>query len=603
MQLSEAMRQDVVTISPDATLVDAARELRAHGIDAVIVAGDGSEPLGILTERDLVSSVVDGENPSTTTVGARMSTQLKTLPPTADADSAVDLMAKHGFRHVPVVEGGRVVGIFSIRDSARAFDEDRSRRPATDFGSVGVVSHFRGPYHDGPPAKDLEVEVPSITKFGVAELRRIIVVYLVLSLCIAKRMAGWVLHPRRETPFAAASHGAVDAFERLGPTFVKLGQLIASSPGIFPAPIANACLRCLDDVPPFPGSQAVDMVTADLGRSPGQIFKSFDENPLSAASIGQVHACVLPDGREAVIKLQRPNIRKRMTTDLRILHRVARTAEKHLSFAKNANGVAIVEDLHAVTFSELNPAVEAYRQDKFRNAIGAFGDNRQVTAPEVYWDFCGPHMICMERMSGVPMDNFDAIRDRGFDGELVLRRGAKTWLEAVAVHGPFHGDMHAGNIWVLDDGRASYLDFGIMGELDDDWKAVVKDLFFTIMIDHDFVRVARAYKRVGILNDEMGTDDELGMRLGMLMGPLLTQSIGDINIGELINMSVQLADQYGAQAPKELVLFGKQLLYIERYMKGLAPNYAMLQDPYLIKNIFPEEAAKKAAELGVDFPD
>ena len=603
MQLSDAMRQDVVTIGPDATLVDAARALRSHGVDAVIVAGDGSEPLGILTERDLMSSVVDGENPSTTTVRARMSTQLKTLPPTADADSAVDLMAKHGFRHVPVVDGGRVVGIFSIRDSARAFDEDRARRPATDFGSVGVRSHFRGPYHDGPPAKDLEVEVPSISKFGVAELRRIIVVYLVLSLCIARRMATWVLHPRRETPFTAASNGAVDAFERLGPTFVKLGQLIASSPGIFPAPIANACLRCLDDVPPFPGSEAVDMVTADLGRPPGQIFKSFDENPLSAASIGQVHACVLPDGREAVIKLQRPNIRKRMTTDLRILHRVARTAEKHLSFAKNANGVAIVEDLHAVTFSELNPAVEAYRQDKFRNAIGAFGDNSQVTAPEVYWDFCGPHMICMERMSGVPMDNFDAIRDRGFDGELVLRRGAKTWLEAVAVHGPFHGDMHAGNIWVLDDGRASYLDFGIMGELDDDWKAVVKDLFFTIMIDHDFVRVARAYKRVGILNDEMGTDDELGMRLGMLMGPLLTQSIGDINIGELINMSVQLADQYGAQAPKELVLFGKQLLYIERYMKGLAPDYAMLQDPYLIKNIFPEEAAKKAAELGVDFPE
>jgi predicted unusual protein kinase regulating ubiquinone biosynthesis (AarF/ABC1/UbiB family) len=345
------------------------------------------------------------------------------------------------------------------------------------------------------------------------------------------------------------------------------------------------------------------MITKDLGRPPNRVFKSFDETPLSAASIGQVHACVLPDGREAVIKLQRPNIRKRMTTDLRILHRVARTAEKHLSFMKNANGVAIVEDLHAVTFSELNPAVEAYRQDKFRGAIGAFGDNQHVTAPEVYWDFCGPHMICMERMSGVPMDQFDVIRERGIDGELVLRRGAKAWLEAVAVHGPFHGDMHAGNIWVLDDGRASYLDFGIMGELPDDWKDVVKDLFFTIMVDQDFVRVARAYKRVGILNDEMGTDEELGMRLGMLMGPLLTQSIGEINIGELINMSVQLAEQYGAQAPKELVLFGKQLLYIERYMKGLAPDYAMLQDPFLIKNIFPEEAAKKAAELGMQLPD
>ena len=325
--------------------------------------------------------------------------------------------------------------------------------------------------------------------------------------------------------------------------------------------------------------------------------------PLSAASIGQVHACVLPDGREAVIKLQRPNIRKRMTTDLRILHRLARTLEKHATFAKNANAVAIIEDLHAVTFSELNPAVEAWRQHQFRSNIWAFGDNKFVTAPEVYWDYCGPHMICMERMSGVPMDQFDAIREMGVDGELVLRRGAKAWLEAVAVHGPFHGDMHAGNIWVLDDGRGTFLDFGIMGELDDEWKRVVKDLFLTVLVDQNWTRIAAAYKRVGILTDDAGTDEEVGMRLGMLMGPLLASNIGDLNVGELINMSVQLAEQYGAQAPKELVLFGKQILYIERYVKGLAPDYVMLRDPFLIRNLFPAEAAEKAAELGITMPD
>jgi predicted unusual protein kinase regulating ubiquinone biosynthesis (AarF/ABC1/UbiB family) len=477
------------------------------------------------------------------------------------------------------------------------------RRPPSEFGDSGLLAHFRGPYHDGPPPKDLVVKVPSIEGFGFAELRRIVVVYVVLSLCIARRLAGWVVHPRRSTPFAAFAEGSVDGFERLGPTFVKLGQMIASSPGIFPAPLATACLRCLDDVAPFPGEQAVEMITKDLGRSPGRVFRSFDEKPLSAASIGQVHACVLPDGRQAVIKLQRPDISHRMTTDLRILHRLAGLLERHATFARNANAVAIVEDLHAVTFSELNPAVEAYRQDRFRTNIWAFGDNSHVTAPEVYWDYCGPHMICMERMTGVPMDQFDAIREMGADGELVLRRGAKAWLEAVAVHGPFHGDMHAGNIWVLDDGRGTFLDFGIMGELPDDWKQVVVDLFHTILIDQDWSRIAAAYKRVGILDDSVGTDDEIGMRLGMLMGPLLAGNMSEINIGELIQMSSQLAEMYGAQAPKELVLFGKQILYIERYVKGLAPDYAMLRDPFLIKNILPEEAAKKAAELGVGFPD
>jgi predicted unusual protein kinase regulating ubiquinone biosynthesis (AarF/ABC1/UbiB family) len=206
-------------------------------------------------------------------------------------------------------------------------------------------------------------------------------------------------------------------------------------------------------------------------------------------------------------------------------------------------------------------------------------------------------------MSGVPMDQFDTIREMGVDGELVLRRGAKVWLEAVAVHGPFHGDMHAGNIWVLDDGRATFLDFGIMGELDDDWKQVVRDLFQTLLLDQHWARVARAYKRVGILRDDQGTDEEIGMRLGMLMGPMLASNVGDLNVGEMINMSVQLAEHYGAKAPKQLVLFGKQILYIERYVKGLAPQYVMLRDPFLIRNIFPEEAAKKAAELGITMPD
>ena len=478
-----------------------------------------------------------------------------------------------------------------------------ARRPTTDYGTAGTLTHFRGPYHDGPPEADLVVEVPSITTFGFAELRRMVSVYVVLVLAISGRLMRKVVGRRSQTWFEAASEGVVDGFESLGPTFVKLGQLVASSPGIFPAPLASACLRCLDDVTPFPGEQAVAMVTADLGRPPSQVFRTFDEKPLSAASIGQVHACVLPDGREAVIKLQRPDIRGRMTRDLRIMHRLARTLEKHVALARRYNAVAIIDDLHAVTFSELNPAVEAYRQDRFRRAIWAFGDNSHITAPEVYWDYCGPHMICMERMAGVPMDRFDAIRDMGVDGELVLRRGAKAWLEAVAVHGPFHGDMHAGNIWVLEDGRSTFLDFGIMGELPDEWRQVVIDLFHTILIDQDWSRLAAAYKRVGILEESSGTDEEIGDRLGMVMGPLLAGNMSEINIGELIQLSSQLAEVYGTQAPKELVLFGKQILYIERYVKGLAPDYAMLRDPFLIKNILPEEAAKRAAELGVDFPD
>lgn len=477
-----------------------------------------------------------------------------------------------------------------------------ARRPGGDFGSAGTFSRFRGPYAGGPPPADLEVRVPPIGAFGAREMVRMVVVYVTISVCLTRALAAWVVRRRGRSAFAAACEGAIDGFVRLGPTYVKIGQIAASSPGLFPESLTRAAERCLDEVPPFDSATARDMIRRDLGHSPSAVFKRFDDVPLSAASIGQVHACVLPDGREAVIKLQRPNIRRRMTTDLRIGHRLAKTLERHFEFARNAAVVALVEDLHAITYQELNPALEAYRQDRFRRQLWAFGDNRWITAPEIYWDYCGPHMICMERMTGIPMDEFEAIHDMGFDGELIIRRGAKTWLEAVVVHGPFHGDMHAGNLWVLEDGRASYLDFGIMGEVPDEYKSLIKDLFYTFIFDQKFARIARAYKNLGIMNDEMGTDEEVGLRIQMVVAPMLGRS-SSMSLGDFIMSSLEMMKQFGLTAPREMVLFSKQMLYMERYIKGLAPDWQFASDPFLVKNIFPEEAATRAAELGMVFPD
>ncbi len=471
-----------------------------------------------------------------------------------------------------------------------------------------MISRFRGPYADGVPPEDLQVVVPDLGGFGFAELRRMVVIYSVLSLCIVRALALRLLAPlgvgaqRGRSWAEAGASGAVDGFILLGPTFVKTGQVIASSAGMFPEPLATAARRCLDEVPPVDSLTVRRLLTEDLGRPPHQIFASFDDSPLSAASIGQVHACTLPDGRLAVVKVQRPGIRELMTTDVRILYRLAGWFEK-TSWGRSAGARSAIEDLHAVTFQELNPAVEATRQDRFRENIRAFGDNAYITAPEVYWDFCGPRTICMERVSGIPMDDFEGMKERGFDGQMVLRRGAKVWAEAVMVHGPFHGDMHAGNIWILDDGRGCYLDFGIMGELTGEWQQLVRDLFFTCMFDLDFTRVAAAYRRVGVFPPDVGTDEEIGLRLGMILGPMLTSGMGSLNISDLVVQSIELMKAYDAAAPQELMLIAKQLLYIERYTKTLAPDYVLTGDPFVVKNIFPAEAAAKVAAMGGTFPE
>jgi len=171
------------------------------------------------------------------------------------------------------------------------------------------------------------------------------------------------------------------------------------------------------------------------------------------------------------------------------------------------------------------------------------------------------------------------------------------------VHGPFHGDMHAGNVWALEDGRGCYLDFGIMGELSEEWQQVLKDLFYTCSFDLDFTRVAAAYRRVGVFPPGAGTDEEIGAFLNAMLRPILIAGYGSIDIGQLVTQSLDLLKAFDATAPRELVLIAKQLLYIDRYARHLAPDYTVTSDPLIVKNIFPDEATAKAAELGVALDD
>jgi predicted unusual protein kinase regulating ubiquinone biosynthesis (AarF/ABC1/UbiB family) len=456
--------------------------------------------------------------------------------------------------------------------------------------------------------------LPSLTRFGWRELARgaEIAVVLVLWL-IGALVRHAVRHPRsvyaaRRDPAArraladAASVGLVEAFMALGPTFVKLGQMIASSPGMFPAPLADACLRTLDDVPPFPADEALAIVEDDLGAAAADVLAAFDPVPLSAASIAQVHGCLLRDGRPAVLKIQRPNIADRMNHDLRMMYRLARLVDRtRTGHLLNAPGV--VEDLHQVTNEELNFVLEAHRQTAFRDNIGAFGDNAWITAPEVYWDHCGPRVICMERLYGTPLDRFEDVRARGIDGELALRRGLKVWTEAALIHGPFHGDVHAGNIWVLDDGRAAYLDFGIMGELPAEHRQAVRDAQFTLMIDGDYARIVRAWQRIGILTADVGPVEEVAARLKLVLDPMFDLAIGEVSLAELLRQQVELQREYGARAVRELMLVSKQLMYFERYAKELAPAYNMARDLFLVQNVFPEEVVRVVAERGITLPD
>lgn len=474
-------------------------------------------------------------------------------------------------------------------------------------GVSGAQGHSRperngpvGPFADGLPPGALDVERPPLDRFGPAELGRAVVVAAVLIAFVVWAVLRWTVRPRQHSVVEAAAHGTVDAFEHLGPTFVKLGQLIASSPGLFPAALADACLRMLDDVPTFPSEQARAVIEEDLGHRIDEMFESFDDVPLAAASVAQVHGCVLRDGRRAVVKVQRPGIAHRMLVDLRAAYMGAKLLQL-FEFFRIANTPGIIRDLYNATMTELNAAVEADRQDRFRRNISAFGDNTFVTVPEVYWQWCGPRVICMERLQGKPVDRVVPGQD-DLDTSLLVRRGVKVWMEAVLCHGPFHGDVHAGNLWLLDDGRVALLDFGIVGELPEKWRALLRALFRAALLDGDFTAVAQSVRALGVADLDVD-DAAVGRQVAEIFGPLLGQDVGELRLSELIGALVSLGRKWNTSTPEELVLFGKQLGYFERYATALAPGWVLGRDPFVFRNIFPEEVAIRIAESNVSLPD
>ncbi|WP_225337532.1 ABC1 kinase family protein [Mycobacterium intracellulare] len=473
-------------------------------------------------------------------------------------------------------------------------------RPTTKDLPEGAEEAFRGPFADGPPASALHIDAPRLDQFGFGELRRLAVIGMVVGFHLAKAIPLAVV--RHQRLVTALSEALVDAFVALGPTFVKVGQMINSAPGIFPAPLADASAKCLYKVPPMAAATVHRIIIEDLGSPASQIFRSFDDEPLAAASVAQVHACVLFDGRPAVLKVQRPDIAKRMNADLRILHFLARLASRNAKIA-STNIVGVVADLHFVTNQELNFALEADRQTAFRDHLHDFGDNLDITAPEVFWEVCGPRVICMQRMHGRPMDVFALQPDAGVDPELLLRRLLKAWMEAVCVHGPFHGDIHAGNLWVLDDGRVCFLDFGIMGDLPSDWRGLFSDMFETAMIDHDFTRMARSFKAVGAVPASAGSDEDVAAALGPFIESVMSNTLEELSVGESLSGGLEVFEKLGAVIPREMVLVSKQLLYFERYSKAMAPQYNSATDLFLGRNLFPEAIVRKASETGVVLPD
>src|SRR3954467_14338855 len=368
-------------------------------------------------------------------------------------------------------------------------------------------------------------------------------------------------------------------FADLGPTYVKFGQIIASSPGAFGEGMSREFRSLLDRVPPANTEQVHKLFKEELGDDPANLFKSFDNKPFASASIAQVHYATLHSGEEVVVKIQRPGIRRRVAADLQILKRGAQLVEL-AKMGRRLSARNVVADFADNLAEELDFRLEAQSMDAWVSHMHASPLGRNIRVPQVYWDLTSERVLTMERIQGVRIDDVAAIRNKGFDGTDLVKALLFSVFEGGLRHGLFHGDLHAGNLYVDDDGKIVFFDFGIMGRVDPRTRWLLRELVYALLVKKDHATAGKIVVMMGAVGN-VKPEAQAAKDLERFATPLTMSTLGDMSYAEIGRQLSTLADAYDVKLPRELVLIGKQFLYVERYMKLLAPKWQMMSDPQL----------------------
>ncbi|WP_418319177.1 ubiquinone biosynthesis regulatory protein kinase UbiB [Piscinibacter sakaiensis] len=361
------------------------------------------------------------------------------------------------------------------------------------------------------------------------------------------------------------------ALERLGPIFVKFGQVLSTRRDLIPADVAEELARLQDDVPPFPAAQARALIERAFGRRIEEIFSSFEAEAVASASIAQVHFATLMDGREVAVKVLRPGMLAVIDDDLSLMRTLARWVERLSADGKRLKPREVVAEFDNYLHDELDLVREAANAAQLRRNMAEL---RLVMVPEMYWDLCTKTVIVMERMTGVPISQIQRLRDAGVDIPKLARDGVTIFFTQVFRDGFFHADMHPGNIQVSlapeTFGRYIALDFGIVGTLTETDKDYLAQNFIA------FFR--RDYKRVAELHVESGwvppqtRVDALEGAIRAVCEPQFDRPLKDISLGQVLLRLFQTSRRFNVEIQPQLVLLQKTLLNIEGLGRQLDPE-------------------------------
>lgn len=382
--------------------------------------------------------------------------------------------------------------------------------------------------------------------------------------------------------------------EDMGPTFIKFGQIIASSAGMFPDAYVKEFQKVLDRVKPFSFAEVRRTLDEELGAEKAAHLVDIEPTPLASASIAQVHTARLRDGTAVVIKVQRPGIAGRCMADMKLMRAIAKVVARFKKDAELANPVGVVDDFTKTLTEELDFRKEAANLDQFNEIMRELG-HRDIRSPVPHHEYTTRRVLVMERFSGLRVDKFEEIQARGIDGEAKLVAGLRAWFQCVVFYGFFHGDVHAGNLMLLDDDTIGFLDFGIVGRFDDRERYLVTD-YMIAFASGNYRRLAEIIIEMGGKPDGLDLDAFVN-DLGETYRPLLTLSFAEVNYADFLPGIQRTATRHRMRMPNEFILITKQLLYFDRYAKALAPKLNVFTDPRLVLGMMQDiQKARMQAE-------
>lgn len=392
------------------------------------------------------------------------------------------------------------------------------------------------------------------------------------------------------------------SFEELGPTFIKLGQIMSTRPDLLPREIIHEMEKLQDAVAPFSISDVKQVIEFELGDKLENIFREFKEEPIAAASIGQVHRAKLLSGKDVVVKVQRPNIEKNIELDLGILKDLADFIDNRTKLGKLYSFSKMAEEFETTITNELDFRLEGENAETFKVN---FKDEANVIVPDISWIHTTSRVLTMDEIKGTSLKNFEALDQLGLDKEIIARNLANSVLYQILRDGFFHGDPHPGNIMVLENNKIAFLDFGMIGQLSPHRKNQFLKMLMGITLK-DSKLIIQAIVELDAISNSINMR-KLEKDIDRLRDQVLSVPLSEIKIGEVFNEIFDLAFTYNMMIPGEFTMLAKSLITLEGLVEKLDPDLNILEiaEPIAGKLIFtlisPEKIGREILSGAMDY--